>query len=120
MTGTERRFAKRFDLKIPLRVSIPKSATPEQCAESLNVSARGICFSTDLPLRKGTPVHLEFVMPEEVSHKPTSEWCCTGHIVHIHPNGSSQGAICVGVAFDCYEVLPAIHASAGKSTATGF
>ena len=109
MTGTERRLAERFGFKIPLRVRIPKSGAPEQSAESLNVSARGVCFVTDLPLRKGTPVQLAFEMPEEVSHKPTSEWRCTGHVVHIRANSSPQGAICVGVAFDCYEVLPAAH-----------
>jgi hypothetical protein len=109
MTGTERRLAERFGFKIPLRVRIPKSGVSEQSAESLNVSARGVCFVTDLPLRKGTPVQLAFEMPEEVSHKPTSEWRCTGHVVHIRANSSSQGAICAGVAFDCYEVLPAAH-----------
>jgi hypothetical protein len=105
MTGTERRLAERFGLKIPLRVRIAKSAAPEHMAESLNVSARGICFATDLPLGKGTPVHLAFEMPEEVTQKPACEWRCTGHVVHVQPNSSPQGATSVGVMFDCYEVL---------------
>jgi hypothetical protein len=50
-------------------------------------------------------VHLVFEMPEEVTHKPTSEWRCTGHVVHVQPNSSPQGATCVGVRFDCYEVF---------------
>jgi PilZ domain len=106
-TGSERRFGKRFGLKIPLRVSVPKSAAPERSVESLNISARGICFATDLPLRVGTPLQLVFEMPEEISHKPTSQWRCTGHVVHVQPNGSPQGVICVGVRFDCYEVVAA-------------
>jgi len=106
MTATERRLATRFNFNLPLRVRISKSATPERAAESLNVSARGVYFATDLPLQKGTPVQLVFAMPEEVSHKPTAEWHCTGHVVHVQPSRSPQGAICVGVAFDCYEVLP--------------
>ena len=106
MTVTERRLATRFDFKLPLCVRIPKSAAPEQCAESLNISARGIYFVTDLPLQKGTPVQLTFEMPEEVSHKPASEWHSTGHVVHVQPSRSPEGAIGVGVAFDCYEVLP--------------
>jgi hypothetical protein len=109
MTGTERRLAERLALKIPLRVRIPKSAVPVHTAESLNVSTRGIYFATDLPLRVGTPLQLVFEMPEEVTHKPASEWCCTGHVVHVQPNGSTQGAVCVGVRFDCYEVLPALR-----------
>lgn len=105
MTRTERRLAKRFGLRIPLRVRIAKPAGSEHTAESLNVSERGICFTTDLPLCKGTPVHLAFEMPEEVTHKPACEWRCTGHVVHVEPNGPEQGATRVGAGFDCYEVL---------------
>lgn len=108
MTRTERRLAERFGLKIPLRVRIAKSAAPEHPAESLNISTRGIYFATDLPLCKGTPVHLAFEMPEEVTHKPASEWRCTGHVVHVEPNSSPHGATCAGVRFDCYEVWPSV------------
>jgi hypothetical protein len=113
MTRTERRLAERFGLKIPLRVRIAKPAALERTAESLNVSTRGISFSTDLPLCKGTPVHLAFEMPEEITHKPTSEWRCTGHVVHVQPNGSMQGAS-VGVGFDCYEVLQPVRPSVNQ------
>ena len=106
MTQTERRLAKRFNLKIPLRVRIATSTVAlDHTAESLNISTRGIYFATDLPLRNGTPVHLVFEMPEEVTHKPASEWRCTGHVVHVVSNGSPHGATCVGVRFDCYEVV---------------
>jgi len=116
MTATERRLITRFDFKRPLRVRIPKSAAPERSAESLNVSTRGIYFVTDLPLQKGTPVQLVFEMPEEVSHKPAAECHCTGHVVHIQPGRSPQAAICAGVAFDCYEVLPLAQGRASKAT----
>jgi hypothetical protein len=108
MTRTERRLAERFGLKIPLRVRIAKSAALEHTVESVNVSTRGISIATDLPLCKGTPVHLAFEMPEEVTHKQASEWRCTGHVVHVQPNGTTQGAS-VGVAFDCYEVLQLVR-----------
>ena len=116
MTASERRLATRYQVKLPLRVWIPKSAVPEQSAESLNVSVRGICFATSLPLQKGTPVQLAFEMPEEVSHKPALEWHCTGHVVHVQPSRSPQPAICVGVAFDCYEVLPLARNRASKAS----
>jgi PilZ domain len=106
MTQTERRLAERLSLKIPLRVRIAKSVALDHRAESLNISTRGIYFATDLPLSKGTPVHLVFEMPEEVTHKPASQWRCTGHVVHVQPNSHPQGVTCAGVRFDCYEVLP--------------
>ena len=114
MTRTERRLAERFGLRIPLRVRIAKSAAQEHTVESLNVCTRGISFATDLPLCKGTPVHLAFEMPEEITHKPTSEWRCTGHVVYVQPNGSPQGATCVGVRFDCYEVLHLVRPSVNQ------
>ena len=103
MPQAERRFAERIDLKISLWVRVPKSAVPERLAESLNISRRGICFATDLPLREGTPVQLVFEMPEEVTGKPRAEWRCTGHVVHLRPKNSPIGPVCVGVRFDCYE-----------------
>ena len=114
MTHSERRLAERFGLKIPLRVRIAKPAALERTAESLNVSTRGISFATDLPLCKGMPVHLAFEMPEEVTHKPASEWRCTGHVVHVQPKSSPQGTTFVGVGFDCYEVLEPVRSSVSQ------
>jgi hypothetical protein len=111
MTRTERRLAERFNLKIPLRVRIAKPAALEHTTESLNISSRGISFTTNLSLCKGTPVHLVFEMPEEVTHKAASEWRCTGHVVHVQPNSSPKGTTCVGVRFDCYEVFLRIRPS---------
>lgn len=109
MTPTERRLAERFDLKIPLRVRIAKPSTLEHTTESLNISKRGIYFATDLPLSKGAPVHLTFEMPKQVTHKAPSEWRCTGHVIRVQPNSSAKGATCVGVRFDCYEVLHSVN-----------
>jgi hypothetical protein len=109
MTRTERRLAERFGLKILLRIRVAKSAALDHTAESVNVSTRGISFVTHLPLCKGTPVQLAFEMPEQVTRKPASEWRCTGHVVYVHPNSSQLGTTCVGVGFDCYEVLPLVR-----------
>jgi hypothetical protein len=68
----------------------------------------------DLPACKGTPVHLDFEMPEEITHKPTSEWRCTGHVVHVQSNCFPQGTTCVGVGFDCYEVLQFVRTPANQ------
>ena len=114
MAGTERRLAQRFPLKIPIRVRIPKSAATERAAESLNLSTRGICFATDLPLREGTPVQLDFEMPEEVTHKASSEWRCTGHVIHVRRQRSLGSTVSVGVRFDCYEVLSQPKIPAGE------
>ena len=117
MNGTERRLAQRFSRKIPLLVRMLKSALPGCRAESLNISTRGIYFATNLPLREGTPVHVLFEMPEEVAHKPASEWRCAGHVVHLQEGCFRDGEICAGVEFDCYDVMPVTQTSVSKHRA---
>jgi len=88
-------------MKGPLRVHLSKSVLPAQLAESVNVSQRGIYFSTDSALCKGETVEVSFNMPEAVLGEPSSEWRCTGHVEPIATTGGKLG---VGVQFDCYEV----------------
>src|ERR1700730_6508238 len=101
---TDRRLAGRYKVKTPLRVRIWKSPVPEQKAESVNLSQRGIYFATDSQLRKGETVEVFFNMPEEIIGEPTSEWRCTGHVVRVEPIHAAGGKQGVGVQFDCYEV----------------
>jgi hypothetical protein len=116
MPPVERRFAERHNIKVPLRVQMLRSAAPEQRAEALNISFQGVYFATNLPLHEGSPVQIALEMPEEVTRKPVAEWRCTGHVVHVQPHSSRQGTICVGIRFDCYEVLQSTQPSRAKAT----
>jgi len=91
-------------LKTPLRVRLWKSTTPEQIAESVNVSQRGIYFATNSVLHEGETVEVFFNMPEIVLGEPASEWRCTGHVVRVEATAATGGKLGVGVQFDCYEV----------------
>jgi c-di-GMP-binding flagellar brake protein YcgR len=106
MQAIERRRTERLNLGIPLSVSVQNSTSPQQRTESLNVSAGGMYFATNLPLRPGTGVQLLFKMPEEITHMPASDWICMGHVVHVRPVSTPSGWLRVGVQFDCYEVVP--------------
>jgi hypothetical protein len=91
-------------MKTPLRVRLWKSTTPEEMAESVNVSQRGIYFATNSPLHEGETVEVFFNMPEIVLGEPASEWRCTGHVVRVEAIEATGGKLGVGVQFDCYEV----------------
>jgi hypothetical protein len=91
-------------MKTPLRVRLWKSTTPEEMAESVNVSQRGIYFATNSLLREGETVEVFFNMPEIVLGEPASEWRCTGHVVRVEAIAATGGKLGVGVQFDCYEV----------------
>ena len=103
----DRRFTKRQNLRIPLRIRIWKSDIPEKRAESLNLSQRGIFFAADSSLAAGEIVEILLKMPYEITGEPTTEWRCTGHVVRVEPVDSPRGRLGVGVHFDCYEVARA-------------
>jgi hypothetical protein len=99
----DRRLSHRHSVRTALRVRVWNSAQPEHRAESVNVSLRGIYFSTKTPLCEGEIVEVLLKMPEEVSGEETTEWRCTGHVVRVEPFDSTEGKLGVGVQFYCYE-----------------
>lgn len=103
-TEEDRRRARRHNLRTAVRVRVWKSGTPEQKAESLNLSQRGIYFVTDAPPPEGETIEILLNMPQEITGEPTTEWRCTGHVMHTEPINSPHGKFGVGVQFDCYEV----------------
>lgn len=109
MKAFERRSAPRYNLRIPLIFRpIREPPIPEQTTESVNLSERGVYFATDFPLCEGTPVQLLLKVPEEIAGKRTTEWRCTGRVIHVEPNSSPQGGkLGVGVRFDHFDVLGA-------------
>ena len=58
MKPIERRRTERFNLRIGLRVSLLNSGAREQSTETLNISAGGMHFATNLSLRRSTAVQL--------------------------------------------------------------
>jgi hypothetical protein len=115
MKPVERRRTPRFNLGIRLGVSVLNATEPEARTESLNVSAGGVYFATNLPLRRGTGVQLLLKLPEEITHVAATDWVCMGHVVHVRHLGSPNGSLGVGVQFDCYEVAPAQESLASRA-----
>jgi hypothetical protein len=116
MNPIERRRTERFNLRIGLSVSLLNSGAREHSTETLNISAGGMHFATNLPLRRSTAVQLHFRMPEEISHVPATDWICVGHVVHVKPVASTNGLLSVGVQFDCYEVVATAESLASRAS----
>lgn len=100
----ERRSARRYEIKIPLRYRLRKSST-EYTAESENMSELGIFFLADIDLRVGAIVDLVVEMPIALSRTPL-QWLYTGHVVRVEHNDSLFSGNRIGIQFDCYEILP--------------
>lgn len=102
---TDRRNSRRIQFKTALRLRVWKSGSTERRLESENLSEHGTLFSSDSPMAIGTAVEILLKMPEEITGKPTTEWCCTGHVVRLQPVDAFRSQLGVGVQFDCYEIL---------------
>jgi hypothetical protein len=106
MKEDERRYTPRFKMHIPLRIRpVAHSETPSQAVESSDISARGVYFSTDLPLLVGSPIQMFLQMPEEVTGKALINWCCTCRVVRVDSAAMPSGKAGVGVEIQYYEVL---------------
>lgn len=101
MPASERRRTRRFKVSIPVRLHA--TAENGHRANSINVSASGVCFTTHYSLRVGQQVELELRIPKRVTGTAPAERCFTGRVVHIKPNGSSEAPLEVGVQFLYYE-----------------
>ncbi|PYU31993.1 MAG: hypothetical protein DMG28_13260 [Acidobacteria bacterium] len=102
----ERRLNTRLNLKVALRFRpLLNPTTPEQRAETVNLSPRGAYFATDYPLKVGTPVEMFLKMPRELTGQAPTDLRCTARVVHIEPNSFQGGKAGVGVHIERYETV---------------
>jgi PilZ domain len=101
----DRRNAVRRNVRTRLRIRIWKSSFPEQRAESLNLSERGIYFLTRATLGKDETVEVLLKMPEEISGESPTEWRCIGRVVRVEGRPMLDGKTGVAVAFHHCEPL---------------
>ena len=99
----DRRFSQRHNVATALRIRVWKSGLPEERAESVNLSQRGIFFASNSRIAEGEVVEILLKMPEEITGQPTTEWRCTGQVVRVEAVDSFKGNFGVGVQFYCYE-----------------
>ncbi|MGA8221177.1 MAG: PilZ domain-containing protein [Candidatus Acidiferrales bacterium] len=106
MTGNDRRQMMRFDVEIPISIrTVELPETQAHTGLSSNVSASGVCLSTDLQLKVGSPVEISMKMPQQVTGKPPRDLRCRGQVVRVEPSGPSDAKPSVGVQFHYYEVI---------------
>jgi hypothetical protein len=108
MSELDRRIARRFIMKVPLRYRPMKApADPEQTAASMNICTHGVYFATEDKVPQGLMVQVHLKMPREIVGGDVKEWRFTGRVAHVEALGSKNGRSGVGVQFIYYEVPPA-------------
>ncbi len=106
MSLTDRRCDTRLNLRIPLVFRpLTSPATPEQKAEALNVSTRGVFLVTDFPLKVGTPVEVSMTLPQELTGQPAKPVRCTARVVHVQAQTTFGERAGAGLLIERYEAL---------------
>src|SRR5438552_16272501 len=79
MPSSERRFARRLIMKVPLRFRpVQTPADPERTAAFMNICNHGVYFATEQSLPQGVMIQVHLKMPREVVGDDVAEWCFTG------------------------------------------
>src|SRR6266513_1687340 len=82
MSVSERRIARRFILNVPLQLlPIKASSQVARTVETMNISTRGVYFTTDLPLSQGQLVQVLLQMPKEITGNGVSARRFTGRVI---------------------------------------
>ena len=105
MATPERRITPRFKLRTPLCLHGPE--TPPDAglrAKAINISTRGVYFTTDLRLHVGETVELLLEMPKRVSGIEANRCRFTGRVTHIESKDMPQGVSGIGVQLLYYEL----------------
>ena len=107
----ERRVGQRFDVHIPLSISIEGRTVT---GFTQNASGRGVFLFTEAELAEGSTVELTFTMPSEITLTESMRVRCRGRVLRCSQSSAEKHG--VAVQLDSYEYLPAGAAAAPEVT----
>lgn len=105
--GSERREARRFNMTLPLRVLPREASSTELCAQTRDVSYRGLYFLVEARFDLGSTIEFVITLPQQVTKSGEVNIRCVGQIVRVEP--TSNGRTGIAAKIDRYEFL---HAAA--------
>ena len=129
MSGRERRSSPRKDCAVPLRfrvVTNGRNAQAEEIAasygmrdsksfayaatlegEALNLSERGVYFTSREKLHVGEPLEMYFTLPRELTGRTHEQVRCSARVVHVDESADQKGARGIGATVERFEPLVA-------------
>jgi hypothetical protein len=129
MSGRERRSSPRKDCVVPLRFRIAtnghNSPSEEIAAsygvrasktmihpatmegEALNLSERGVYFTTREKLQVGEPLEMFFTLPRELTGRGPEQVKCSARVVHVEDETDQNGLRGFGATVERFEPIVA-------------
>jgi hypothetical protein len=126
MSGRERRTSPRKLCAVPLRFRVStngRNAQSEMAAgyglrdskaianaatmegEALNISERGVYFTSREALQVGESLDIFFTLPRELTGRQPEQVRCSAHVVHIDGETGPQGLRGFGATVDRFEPM---------------
>jgi hypothetical protein len=126
MQGRERRISPRKECLVPLRFRIVLNGygnDPSQTAapgdpmrkksyagtfegKTVNLSERGIYFTSPESLSIGQPLEMYFTIPRELTGRSSEHVRCSARVVHVEDHPDKHGMLGIGAAVDRFEPVP--------------
>lgn len=102
----EQRANRRFSLRLPVSVKFQNGETVELPAHTKDVSARGVYFFIDAPVKAGANIDFVLTLPPEVTLTESIRVRCRGQVVRVDAqSAATEGRLGVAAAIETYEFV---------------
>jgi len=105
--ASDRREARRFNMRLPMRVLPREASAPELRAQTRDVSYRGLYFLAEAQFEVGSLIEFVITLPEQVTQSTEVNIRCQGKVVRVE--ASANGRMGIAAKIERYEFL---HAAA--------
>jgi PilZ domain len=103
--GADRREARRFSMRLPMRVLPREARSKELRANTRDVSYRGLYFVSETKFDVGSPIEFVLTLPQHISASGEVDIRCSGQVVRVE--AGTNGTVGVAAKIERYEFLPA-------------
>ena len=104
---SERRAARRYDLSLPVIISIPvERESSARIGKTLDISTRGVYFTIDRDVSAGAELDMTLTLPAEVTRGSEVLIRATGKVIRVERK-PDNGSLRIGVAavIERYEIV---------------
>ena len=108
--GADRREARRFNMRLPLRVLPHEPNGTVLSAQTRDVSYRGLYFLAETNFDIGSEIEFVITLPQQVNQNGDVSIRCLGQIVRVEP--TNNGRMGIAAKIERYEFIPAAATAA--------
>jgi hypothetical protein len=130
MSGRERRNSPRKLCAVPLRFRVNTNGRNAQAdlaasygmrdskalaqaatleGQALNISERGVYFTSREPLQVGEALDMFFTLPRELTGRQPEQVRCSARVVHVDGDSGDQGMRGFGATVERFEPVMAVR-----------